>query len=133
LEIIMPTFDPVALRKAVAEFTPARRSKFHDLTIAREFILELRKKGASYPAIAELLTQHGLPTTRSTIAAFCHTQLRERVRRRRKKVTAPDSRRTPAPTPSSLQDHLQGDAQPTAHPPGSHGPRIAKLRYAKQP
>lgn len=68
----MSSFDPVSVRKAVAEFTPLRPQKFQDLIPAKEVIVELRQKRASYRAIAELLTQHCLPTSKTAIAAFCH-------------------------------------------------------------
>src|ERR1035438_5759359 len=53
----MNTFDPAEVRKAVAEFTPRRPQKFQDLIPAREVIVELRQKSASYHSIADLLTQ----------------------------------------------------------------------------
>ncbi len=43
---------------------------------------ELRRKGVSYATIAELLTQHSLPTCRSAIARFCHEELSEEPRTR---------------------------------------------------
>jgi hypothetical protein len=52
----MTTFDPAEVRKAVAEFTPRRPQKFQDLILAREVIVELRQKSASYHSIADLLT-----------------------------------------------------------------------------
>jgi hypothetical protein len=44
----MTTFDPAEVRKAVAEFTPRRPQKFQDIIPAREVIVELRLKDASY-------------------------------------------------------------------------------------
>src|ERR1700733_9937474 len=60
LSHIMNTFDPSAVRKAVAEFTPLRPQKFEDLISAKEVIIELRQKRASYRSIADLLSQHFL-------------------------------------------------------------------------
>ena len=60
----MPTFNPDHVRKAVAEFSPRRPQKFQDLLPATEVIAELRQKKASYEAIADLLTQHCLPTSK---------------------------------------------------------------------
>ena len=68
----MTSFDPAAVRQAVAEFTPLRPQKFQDLIPAKDVIVELRQKRASYRAIAELLTQHCLPTSKTAIATFCH-------------------------------------------------------------
>ncbi len=53
----MATFDPNEIRKAVEEFTPRRPQKFQDLLPAKDVIVELRQKRASYRSIADLLTQ----------------------------------------------------------------------------
>jgi hypothetical protein len=76
----MNTFDPAEVRKAVAEFTPRRPQKFQDLIPAREVIVELRQKSASYRSIADLLTQHCLPTSKTAVAMFCHQVLGENIR-----------------------------------------------------
>src|SRR5205809_7959695 len=80
----MSSFDPTAVRKAVAEFTPSRPQKFQDLIPAKDPTAELRQKRASYRAIAELLTKHCLPTSNTAIAVFCHAVLGETVRPRRR-------------------------------------------------
>jgi TusA-related sulfurtransferase len=89
----MNTFDPVEVRKAVAEFTPRRPQKFQDLVPAKEVIVELRQKGGSYRSIAELLTQHCLPTSKTAIAMFCHQVLGENIRPRKRpaRKRPPDS------------------------------------------
>jgi hypothetical protein len=136
----MPTFDSVTLRKAVAEFTPDRPQKFQELIPAKEVIAELRQKRASYRAIAELLTQHCLPTSKTAIAVFCHELLGEIVRphrrtgRRRPTVSAStgldgcDSA-PPRPTGGSPKEqppaNSNGGEKPQTH---THGPRIAQVR-----
>ena len=80
----MSDFDPATVRRAVMEFTPRRPQRFQELAPAREFIVELRQKRASYRAIAELLTQHCLPTSKTAIASFCHEELGEITRPKRK-------------------------------------------------
>lgn len=80
----MPSFDPNTVRDAVAAFTPRRPTRFHDLSAAKEVIVELRQKRASYRAIAELLTQHCLPISKTAVAAFCHEVLGDVVRPRRR-------------------------------------------------
>jgi len=80
----MSTFDPTTVRKAVEEFTPRRPQKFQDLLPAKEVIAELRQKGASYRSIADLLTQHCLPISKTAIAVFCHQVLGETVRPRKR-------------------------------------------------
>ena len=140
----MSAFDPTAVRKAVEAFTPSRPQKFHDLFPAKDVIAELRQKRASYRAIAELLTEHCLPTSKTAIAAFCHQVLREIVRPRRR----PGRKRPPA-VASSNGEPASGTPQPnepdslpelTANPVGggtpqkpSRGPRIAQVRILKPP
>src|SRR5689334_24436595 len=81
---LMSSFDPTTVRDAVATFTPRRPPRFHELSAAREVIVELRQKRASYRAIADLLTQHCLPISKTAVAAFCHEILGEIVRPRRR-------------------------------------------------
>ena len=139
---LMSSFDPTAVRKAVEEFTPIRPQKFQDLFPAKDVIAELRQKRASYRAIADLLTKHCLPTSKTAIAAFCHQVLGEIVRPRRRpgrKRTCVSSNGEPAhgtPQPNEPDVPLQ----PTANPDGSgtpqkpsRGPRIAQVRILKQP
>jgi hypothetical protein len=140
----MSSFDPTTVRKAVEEFTPSRPQKFQDLFPAKDVIAELRQKRASYRAIADLLTKHCLPTSKTAIAAFCHQVLREIVRPRRR----PGRKRPPA-VASSNGEPAHGTPQPTepdlsleptANPDGSgtpqkpsRGPRIAQVRILKPP
>ena len=136
----MTSFDPASVRQAVAEFTPRRPEKFQDLIPAKEVIAELRQKRASYRAIAELLTQHCLPTSKTAVAVFCHEVLGEIVRPRRR----PGRKRPAVPAMSSPEAVQQPppDTLPTAELPvnGSsedsqqprpRGPRIAQVRMLK--
>ena len=136
----MASFDPVTVRQAVAEFTPRRPEKFQDLIPAKEVISELRLKRASYRAIAELLTQHCLPTSKTAVAVFCHEVLGEIVRPRRR----PGRKRPVVPavsTPETAQqqppDTLPTTELPTngsneeSQQPRTRGPRIAQVRMLK--
>lgn len=135
----MTSFDPASVRHAVAEFTPRRPEKFQDLMPAKDVIVELRQKRASYRAIAELLTQHCLPTSKTAIAVFCHEVLGEIVRPRRRPgrkrpviPTAANPASTPeqptaAPTPAEQTGNGNGDDTPLR----SRGPRIAQVRMLK--
>jgi hypothetical protein len=136
----MTSFDPASVRQAVAEFTPRRPEKFQDLIPAKEVIAELRQKRASYRAIAELLTQHCLPTSKTAVAVFCHEVLGEGVRPRRR----PGRKRPAVPavsTPKTVQQQTEDAPQPAeptgngsgddAQPPRSRGPRIAQVRMLK--
>jgi len=136
----MSTFDPATVRKAIAEFTPRRPQKFHDLLPAKDVITELRQKRASYRAIAELLTQHCLPTSKTAIAAFCHEVLGENVRPRRrpgrKRPSASASPETGVPAPTAPQpttDHSPTERVADSNSSGTplartRGPRIAQVR-----
>jgi len=135
----MSSFDPATVRQAVAEFTPRRPQKFQELSPAREVIVELRQKRASYRAIAELLTQHCLPISKTAVAAFCHEVLGEIIRPKRR----PNRKRPPAPTPNNGNGHAP---LPSSEPPSAdtattndssgaetlaartRGPRIAQVR-----
>src|SRR5437867_9405007 len=122
----MSSFDPTTVRKAVEEFTPSRPQKFQDLFPAKDVIAELRHKRASYRAIAELLTKHCLPTSKTAIAVFCHEVLNEVVRPYRR----PGRRRAVTPTGDAA---IPAESTPppdpkTAPPTRTRGPRIAQVR-----
>src|SRR4051812_27307074 len=138
----MSPFDLTSVRKAVAEFTPRRPEKFQDLLPAKEVISELRTKRASYRAIAELLTQHCLPTSKTAIAVFCHKMLGEIVRPRRRptrrQASAPvvkidDPPKAPQPSavagsPGEAPGEPNGDESQQTR---TRGPRIAQVRMLK--
>ena len=139
----MTSFDPAVFRQAVAEFTPLRPQKFQDLLPAKDVIAELRQRRASYRAIAELLTQHCLPTSKTAIATFCHQVLAEIVRprrrlaRRRPALPAETNGRAASPAQSErANDHSsqepQADTNGSKTPQTrSRGPRIAQVRMLK--
>jgi hypothetical protein len=136
----MSSFDPATVRKAVEEFTPRRPEKFQDLMPAKDVIAELRQKRASYRSIADLLTQHCLPTSKTAIAMFCHQVLSEGVRprkrpgRRKPSVPAVSTDETnPQPTVDSPQpvESSQTHNGDEAQPARTRGPRIAQVRMLK--
>lgn len=138
----MSSFDPATVRKAIDEFTPSRPQKFQDLLPAREVIIELRQKRASYRAIAELLTQHCLPTSKTAIATFCHEVLGEIIRpkrktNRRRNLPLPPTNGNGNGSPTVPSNVANGGpkAAPKADetPTGpKHGPRIAQVRMLNQ-
>ena len=138
----MTTFDPSEIRKAVEEFTPRRPQKFQDLLPAKDVITELRHKHASYRSIADLLTQHCLPTSKTAVAQFCHQVLGENVRARKRPVR----KRPPVPTSANGDDappvastsQTAGPADTDTNPDAgdatqarARGPRIAQVRMLK--
>jgi hypothetical protein len=139
----MSSFDPATVRQAVAEFTPLRPQKFQDLIPAKDVIIELRQRRASYRAIATLLTQHCLPTSKTAIATFCHQILGEIVRphRRpgRKRPASPAEQNGRIASPAQTEPgEIRLGQEPPADPNGSGipqirscGPRIAQVRILK--
>ena len=130
----MTSFDPATVRQAVADFTPLRPQKFQDLLPAKDVIAELRQRRASYRAIAELLTQHCLPTSKTAIATFCHQIIGEIVRphrrpgRKRPPSPAEPNGRVAAPAQSEPPPDSNGSGNPQTR---SRGPRIAQVRMLK--
>ena len=137
---ITPTPDLESLRKAVQEFRPnPHRVPFNGLKPVHDSIEELRKQNVSYAAIAELLEQHGVKTSRARVAEYGRIVLeggKSRKRRKRTKTTpATNIAATPQsapvvaakPTPATA---ITSDVTP---PPKensafvSRGPRIAKV------
>ena len=135
----MSSFNPNKIRKAVEEFTPRRPEKFQELIAAKDVIIELRQKRASYRSIADLLTRHCLPTCKTSVALFCHKILGETVRpyRRSKNEPAPASE-TPICEDASPATAPPPEASPPADSKGNEppqprarGPRIAQVRMLK--
>lgn len=136
----MTTFDPAEVRKAVAEFTPRRPQKFQDLIPAKDVIVELRQKSASYRSIADLLTQHCLPTSKTAIAMFCHQVLNENIRPRKRPVRKrPPASLSPNGESGVTGSMPAGESSAPAEPllisdngetplARSRGPRIAQIR-----
>ena len=132
---LMSLFDPASVRQAVAAFTPRRPQKFQDLSSAKEVIVELRQKRASYRAIADLLTQHCLPISKTAVAAYCHEILGEIVRPRRRPIrkrsgSVPDI--DPCGrgevTATAGAESIPPESGDVAVPPRPRGPRIAQVR-----
>jgi hypothetical protein len=126
------------LRKAIQEYQPdPSRIPFSNLKPFHDSIMELRGKNASYAAIAELLIQNGVKTSRARVAEYGRIVLEGGKRRKRRKraQTAP-AVNIPA-APKSVPDAaikvaptVTNDAPPTPtekSPFTSRGPHIAKV------
>jgi hypothetical protein len=143
---ITPTPDLELLRKAIQEYQPdPSRIPFSNLKPFHDSIMELRGKNASYAAIADLLIQHGVKTSRARVAEYGRIVLEGgKSRKRRKRVktapavnipTTPQSapavaaKPTPAtPVPTTT---LAGNVTPPPKedsPYRSRGPHIANVR-----
>ena len=130
-----------ALRRAVQEFRPnPRRVPFTVLKPFHDSIVDLRRKHASYAAIADLLQQHGVQTSRARVAEYGRVVLeggKSRKRRKRTK-TAPAAHLPAAPhsPPAVATKPVPAIISPASHvpPPAteypafvSHGPHIAHV------
>ena len=132
----MSEFDPIIVRKAVTEFAPPRPERFRELSVAKDFIAELRKKRASFRSIADLLTRHSLPISKSAVAEFCHEVLGEtsRPNKRRPRKRPPASNLSEGEPLSTI---TTPSFLPTTGNPGENqqprvrGPRIAQVRMLK--
>jgi hypothetical protein len=141
-----PTPDLELLRKAVQEFRPVpHRVPFNGLKPVHDSIVDLRKQTVSYAAIAELLQQHGVKTSRARVAEYGRIVLeggKSRKRRKRAKTTpAANIPATPQSAPAVAAKPTPATSAPTAAPAGnvppppkenspyhSRGPHIANVR-----
>ena len=135
----MSTFDPSKIRKEIEEFTPRRPQRFQELMAAKDVIIELRRKRASYRSIAELLTRHCLPTCKTSVALFCHKILGEVTRTRGRppreqptELEAPVHEVAPFATPPPTEAVAPAEPNGSETPPTrTRGPRIAQVRMLK--
>jgi hypothetical protein len=141
-----PTPDLEALHRAVQEFRPSpHRVPFNGLKSVHDSIVELRKQKVSYSAIAELLEQHGVKTSRARVAEYGRIVLeggKSRKRRKRAKaapavnipvmpqsalaLAAKPAPATPAPA-SAITGNLPPPPKKTS-PYHSRGPHIANAK-----
>ena len=131
----MPGADANLIREAAAQFQPRRRPRFQNLRPCRDVIVELREKGASCEAIAELLTRYGVKTSRTMVNEFVHILCQPKGGRRRKSLLNPvTSAATPPPItlPIVANKTLPAAPEPIASAPAkTRGPHIAKVELLK--
>ena len=139
------TPDIESLHKAVQEFRPVpHRVPFTSLKLVHDSIVELRKQTVSYAAIADLLQQHGVKTSRARVAEYGRIVLeggKKRKRRKRAKTapaanipatprSAPAEAAKPAPAtppaPAITSDVPPPPKENSAYT--SRGPHIANVR-----
>lgn len=144
--ITIPEAALKRFRDAAANFSHDAKSRASRLLAVKDDIAALRKKGASYRTISELLTRNGIAASDTCVMRFCHRELGEKPSRdaKRKPEATPKAPRpaknhakSPAPLPEAAQAVLLDDLLSVA--PGNSaskttnddGPRIAKIEYAK--
>src|SRR5208283_5967108 len=84
--------------EAVRAYTPIVPRKWHKLLTLKLGIAELRRRGASYQAITEILRAADVPVSRTTVARFCRDVLHSSHPRKRRR---PASRNSPSQTQHS--------------------------------
>ena len=128
------TPDLESLRKAIQEYQPdPSRIPFNNLKPFHDSIVELRGKNASYAAIADLLMQHGVKTSRPRVAEYGRIVLEGGKSRKRRKParTAPAAAAQPAPVTPVPTPVPTGNVTPPPKedsPYRSRGPHIANVK-----
>jgi hypothetical protein len=126
---ITPTPDLESLRKAIQEYQPdPSRIPFSNLKPFHDSIMELRGKNASYSAIADLLKQNGVKTSRARVAEYGRIILEGGKRRKRWKYAraTPTAIQAVPPAPKPVpQVNTPNSLPPTTKP--ERGPHIAKV------
>src|SRR5208283_1187693 len=106
--------------EAVRAYTPIVPRKWHKLLTLKLGIAELRRRGASYQAITEILRAADVPVSRTTVARFCREVLGLKPRSCRARKT--DSSRTTKLVMQSRESDMP--SPPIARPKDAGGPRI---------
>jgi hypothetical protein len=138
-----PAILPDALnrfRHAASQYAPTAKSRASRLLALKEDIAALRKRGVSYRAISELLTQSGISASDTCVMNFCHRSLMERrhkpfVARRAKSDASHPAAQKAAPnvtgktalpaTPATIVAALPVPTE--SAPVKIRGPHIAKV------
>ncbi|MFZ0829490.1 MAG: hypothetical protein WAO02_18930 [Verrucomicrobiia bacterium] len=127
-------------RHAASQYARTAKSRASRLLALKEDIAALRKRGVSYRAISELLTQSGITASDTCVMNFCHHILMERrhksfVMRRAKSDASHPAARKAAPNatektalPATLATIVAALPVKTESAPVKlRGPHIAKV------
>lgn len=133
-------------RDAATKFTRDASPRASRLLAVKDDIATLRKKGASFRTIGELLTQNGIAASDTCVMRFCQRELGEKPTRnaKRKSTAVPKpasgangQAAPPAPMSRAAQAVLLDNllsavpANVSSKPAGEGGPRIACIEFAK--
>jgi len=144
--ITIPDAALMRFRDAATKFTRDASPRASRLLAVKDDIAALRKKGASFRTIGELLTQNGIAASDTCVMRFCQRELGEKPTRsaKRKSSAAPKpapvangNATPPAPITKAAQavflDNLLSavPANLSPKPSGEGGPRIARIEFAK--
>lgn len=120
-----------ALVSVAENFQPRRRQRFKLLLPLKEEIRELRRRGASFETIAELLRKHSVQTSHETVRRFCREVLDEQpVRRNRRRSKGRGAIHETTRPRHAAKPSIAADRQPKSPVTSSRpkrGPRIARI------
>lgn len=123
-------------RAAASQYTHTAKSRASRLLTLKDDIAALRKRGISYRAIGELLTQSGIPASDTCVTNFCHRILKEKLAHKlsaRRPAShhanrSASSNNTPDAPPKTTLPSAPATTKPTETSAfTSRGPRIAKV------
>ena len=114
---------------AVRNFTPKLSAKFQKLLPFKDGIAELRRKGASYETIADILRNTNVTVSHDTVARFCRELLDlTPAQRRRRKTSARRATQKPRSPPQTLNiPNHAAQAPRVARQENAGGPHIADI------
>ena len=124
-------------RRAASEMAPGVEPRVSRWFILKDDIAVLRKRGFSYRAISELLSQNGISASPSGLMRFCRRVLKEKRSRklfttrrvnnvsRKKSAPIAPAKTTPLSVPAMIPKNAPVPAETSAFT--SRGPRIAKV------
>jgi hypothetical protein len=113
----------------VRNFTPKSSPKFQKLLPFKDGIAELRRKGASYETIADILRNTNVTVSHDTVARFCRELLDlTPAQRRRRKTSARRATQKPRSPPQTLNiPNHAAQAPRVARQENAGGPHIADI------
>lgn len=120
-----------ALVSVAENFQPRRRQRFKLLVPLKEEIRALRRRGASFETIAELLRKHSVRTSHETVRRFCREILDEQpMRRNRRRPNRRGATHEATRPRHAAKPTIAAERQPKS--PGTssrseRGPRIARI------
>jgi hypothetical protein len=124
-------------RRAASEVAPDVEARVSRWSIIKDDIASLRKRGFSYRAISELLSQNGISASPSGLMRFCRRVLKEkrshklsttrRVNNISRKKSAPTAPAKTAPLSAPAMTPKSAPVPPEPSAFTSRGPRIAKV------
>lgn len=145
-KVAIPAEALERFRATASQFARSTASRASRLLSVKDDIAALRKKGASYRTISELLTQSGIAASDTCVMRFCQRVLGEkRVRAGERKpsaapraVSAANIHAAPKPAlnetaQAAFLDDLLSAATSLSPPPikSEGGPHIARIEFAK--